>query len=248
MTKKKLVFLGSKPIGYTCFQYLLEHAASLNIEVVGLLTRKRDEFSDTFDLGRLAAEAGIPLIVNPEDIPECDLMYSVQYHQILNATDLAKARQAAVNLHMAPLPEYRGCNQFSWAIADEKEEFGTTIHLMDTGIDSGDILFQKRFPIPKDCWVEELYKLTFNASVRLFQQTLAHIVKGNYNRVPQELLIPKYGTITHYRRDIEQLKQLDPSWPKSKIDRHVRATSMPGFEPPYFLEDGKKMYISSPSV
>lgn len=67
--------------------------------------------------------------------------------EILNAEHIGHAKNIALNLHMAPLPEYRGCNQFSFAIADNKKEFGTTIHKMDTGIDHGNILFEKRFPI-----------------------------------------------------------------------------------------------------
>ncbi len=244
MTKKKLVFLGTKPIGHACFQYLLGQCEALNITVAGLLTRQRDEFAGVYDLATLADTHGVPVLQHTSEIPECDILYSVQYHKILKAADIAKAQQAAVNLHMAPLPEYRGCNQFSWAIIDGKEEFGTTIHIMDTGIDSGDILFQKRFPIPGNCRVDELYKLTYEASLKLFRQTLAHVVNGNYTPLSQLLLVPKFGTSIHYRHDIEQLKQLDPSWDKEKIDRHIRATSMPGFEPPYFLEGGKKMYIS----
>ncbi len=239
-----MVFLGSKPIGFTCFSYLLEQCEQLNVIVSGLLTQQRDEFDGSYDLATLAAAHNVPVLKDISDIPACDILYSVQYHNILTAADIAKAGQIAVNLHMAPLPEYRGCNQFSWAIIDEKEEFGTTIHIMDPGIDSGDILFQKRFPIPDNCWVDQLYKLTYEASLRLFQQTLAHIVNGNYTPLPQALLVPKFGTSIHYRHEINRLKQLDPTWDKTKIDRHIRATSMPGFEPPYFLEDGKKMYIS----
>ncbi|MBK8684503.1 MAG: hypothetical protein IPN26_05660 [Bacteroidetes bacterium] len=75
-----------------------------------------------------------------------DFLISVQYHQILNERHIQKARTLAINLHMAPLPEYRGCNQFSFAILDQYPEFGTTLHVMDERIDHGDILFEKDSP------------------------------------------------------------------------------------------------------
>jgi methionyl-tRNA formyltransferase len=243
MQRTKLVFLGSKPIGYECLAYLLSVKEELNIDLVGVLTNARKEFGDGHDLNILAEQYKIPVIADPEQISDCDILYSVQYHKILKQEQIDKAK-TAVNLHMAPLPEYRGSNQFSFAIIDRKTEFGTTIHLMDSRIDHGDILFQKRFPIPANCWVNDLYQMTFAASISLFKETLADIVKGNYETTPQSELEARYGTSLHYRKEINELKCIDPNWDKEKIERHIRATSMPGFEPPYYMENGKKMYFS----
>lgn len=242
--KKELVFLGSKPIGYKCLAWLIENSEQLGIDLKGVLTRARREFAGENDLAGLAQRNGIPVFEHPDQIPECDILYSVQYHIILKAQHIARARQCAVNLHMAPLPEYRGSNQFSFAIIDNKEEFGTTIHLMDTRIDHGDIIYQKRFPIPANCWVSQLYELTEDASFKLFQLTIAHIITGNFKPVPQSSLENKYGTTLHFRNEMNALKVIDLNWGKEKIERHIRATYMPGFEPPYFLVDGQRIYCS----
>jgi methionyl-tRNA formyltransferase len=245
MVRKKIVFLGSKPIGYRCLEHLLQVKDELNIEVAGILTQARKEFEGDHDLPALAGQHGIPVLDNVNSLPVCDIVYSVQYHQILKTEHIGKARQIAVNLHMAPLPEYRGSNQFSYAIIDEKTEFGTTIHQIDERIDHGDILFQKRFPIPENCWVNDLYQLTFDASVRLFKQTLQHIVEGKYTTISQQSLVHKYGSSLHFRNEIADLKQINLDWDKEKIERHIRATYMPGFEPPFTLIDGKKIYFST---
>lgn len=244
MSPVKLVFLGSKPIGYQCLQYLLEQREALGVEVAGVLTQQRKEFGSSHDLAALAREHGVPVIASLEELPDCDILYSVQYHQILKAQHIAKAHTLAMNLHMAPLPEYRGCNQFSFAILDGKKEFGATLHRIDTRIDHGDILFQKRFSIPDGCWVQQLYDLTFEASVVLFKETLGNIVRGNYTPIPQQTLEAQYGTSLHYRHEMATLKQIDLAWNADKIQRHIRATSMPGFEPPYCIINGKKIYFS----
>lgn len=244
MHKKKIVFLGSKPIGYECFNYLISQKDTLDIEITGLLTNTRKEFGDGHDLKTLAADHNIPVFNNLDELPQCDILYSVQYHQILKHEHIDKASQAAINLHMAPLPEYRGSNQFSFAIIDGKEEFGTTIHKIDTRIDHGDILFQKRFRIPQGCWVHDLYQLTYEASIKLFRQTLAHIISGNYTPVPQQSLVAKFGTSLHMRHEMVDIKVIDLSWPEEKIERHIRATSMPGFEPPYCIINKEKVYFS----
>ena len=244
MVRKKIVFLGSKPIGYRCLEHLLQVKDELNIEVAGILTQVRKEFWGDNDLSALAQQHAVPVLDDTQAIPPCDIIYSVQYHQILKKEHIGKASQIAVNLHMAPLPEYRGSNQFSYAIIDGKTEFGTTIHQIDERVDHGDILFQKRFPIPENCWVNDLYQLTFEASVRLFKQTFQHIVEGKYTTITQQSLIHKYGSSLHFRNEIAELKQINLSWDKEKIERHIRATCMPGFEPPYALIDGKKIYFS----
>jgi methionyl-tRNA formyltransferase len=247
MSQKRVVFLGSKPIGYKCFTHLLSVKEELGIDICGILTNVRKEFGEAHDLNALAAQHNIPVIADVADIPECDILYSVQYHKILKQAEIDKAK-LAVNLHMAPLPEYRGSNQFSFAIIDEKKEFGTTIHVIDSRIDHGDILFQKRFAIPENCWVNDLYKLTFEASLNLFKETLADIVNGFIICTPQSSLESEYGTSLHFRSEINDLKCIDISWDKEKINRYIRATSMPGFEPPYYMEDGKKMYFSGEQV
>ncbi|NDC41937.1 MAG: hypothetical protein EBZ77_10360 [Chitinophagia bacterium] len=244
MSVSSVVFMGSKPIGYECLKYLIAQQDSLRIKVTGVLTQARSEFGGEHDLAQLAAQNSIPVYPSPDDIPECDLIYSVQYHLLLNAAQIAIARVIAVNLHMAPLPEYRGSNQFSFAILDGKREFGTTIHQMTTGMDSGAILFQKRFPIAPDVWVNDLYRQTFAASLNLFRQTLAHIIAGKYTLLPQESLVPAYGTTKHYRNEMKAIKQIDLSWDIEKIERHIRATSMPGFEPPFCIIDGKKVLFT----
>lgn len=244
MLKKTVIFLGSKPIGYECFAHLVAKREELGIEIIGLLTQPRKEFGEGHDLAALAAENGITVFNTLDDMPECDILYSVQYHELLKAHHIGKAKQVAVNLHMAPLPEYRGSNQFSFAIIEQKKEFGTTIHIMKPGVDNGDILFQKRFPIPEDCWVNDLYDLTFKASLNLFRQTISHVIGGKYNTVAQDLLVNKYGTSMHYRNEMKALKVIDLKWDKEKIQRYIRATSMPGFEPPYCFIDGEKIYFT----
>jgi methionyl-tRNA formyltransferase len=244
MLKKKIIFLGAKPIGYECLSFLISKKDDLNLEIAGLITNARKEFGSGNDLNTLADEHKIPVFDNLDELPQCDIIYSVQYHQILRQQHIDKATQVAVNLHMAPLPEYRGSNQFSVAILEDKTEFGTTIHKIDARIDHGDILFQKRFPIPAHCWVNDLYTLTFNASINLFRQTLGHIVSGNFNGVPQQDLVSKFGTSLHYRNEMATMKVIDLTWDQQKIEQHIRATSMPGFEPPYCVINGEKVFFT----
>ncbi len=240
----RVVFLGSKPVGYQCLHYLIAQQEALDIKIVGLRTHIRKEFGAAgSDLGALAAAAGIPLLTSLDEMPACDIIYSVQHHELLRERHIRQAGRIAVNLHLAPLPEYRGCNQFSFAIMENAREFGVTIHQMDTRIDHGDILFESRFSIPENCWVSDLYELAFIAAVDLFKKSLPDLVAGNYTRIPQAALLDSRSTSLHFREEIGDLKAIDLNEPEELINRRIRATYMPGFAPPYIMVNGQKMLL-----
>lgn len=240
---KSIVFLGAKAIGSYCLQFLQDHCKELQTEVIAVGIGKASKVHQKSEIQQIAEKYQVPILQNLDDLPECDFILSIQYHKILKARHIAKARQLAINLHMAPLPEYRGCNQFSFAIIDQAQTFGTTLHQLEVGIDSGAILAEKRFPIPKGCWVQDLYQLTLTASRQLFAENIASIFQGNYTAIPQSELIAERGTSYHFRKEINAIKQIDLQWSAEKIERHIRATYFPPFEPPYAIIEGKKVFF-----
>lgn len=50
-----------------------------------------------------------------------------------------------INIHPGLLPQFRGLDPVLWSI-DKKEPLGATVHIMDEGIDTGDILLSKPMP------------------------------------------------------------------------------------------------------
>ncbi len=245
---KKIAFLGTKDIGYYCFEHLLNNAGALNVKVSTVLTNERKSIlGNDISIKKLAEKFNINILESPDELlslPDLDILISIQYHLVLRKRHIEKAKQIAVNLHMAPLPEYRGCNQFSFALIDGAKEFGTTIHRLEEKIDSGDILFERRFPIPKDSFVTELYNKTYEESLLLFKDSLPKIINGEYSLTPQESLMNARGTSVHYRNEIENIRRIDLNWEKEKILRYFRAVYFPPFDPPYALKDGIKIPIT----
>lgn len=244
---KKVVFLGSKPIGYNCLNHLIENSEQYNVEIVAVLTNSNNRFGSEHNITELCESNGLEILDHPdqlEEIDEIDFLISVQYHLILKKNHIDTAKELAVNLHMAPLPEYRGCNQFSFAIIDGKSEFGTTLHVLNEGIDSGEILFEKRFPMTSEMYIKELYDITFLKSIELFEERIGDVLKGNYEKKAQEDYFESRSSSIHYRKEINQIKCIDLKWDEQKIDRHIRATSMPGFPPPFTIINGKKYELT----
>ncbi|MCB0134484.1 MAG: hypothetical protein KDD75_05185 [Caldilineaceae bacterium] len=62
---------------------------------------------------------------------------------IIRAPVLATTKAPIINTHVGITPDYRGVHGGYWAMwNNEPEKFGTTLHLVDEGIDTGNILAQ----------------------------------------------------------------------------------------------------------
>ncbi|HYC39255.1 MAG TPA: formyltransferase family protein [Chitinophagaceae bacterium] len=238
-----ILYLGSKKIGCECLRELLSIAAEEGAALKGILTNPQAAYAR--EITALAGERSIPVFAELDEIlqlKDIDLLVSVQYHRILRREHIAVAR-LAVNYHMAPLPEYRGCNQFSFALFEGAKEFGTTVHRLENGVDSGAIIDEIRFPVDSKWDVSELYEATYRHTLNLFRRSIPQLLRRNYSLTPQQDLVASRGSRIYRRKDIERLKQINVDDPVPLIVKKVKATSMPGFEPPYFIHDGEKYYI-----
>jgi methionyl-tRNA formyltransferase len=99
-----------------------------------------------------------------------DLGISVIGTHLFTRDEIALARYGIVNLHLAPLPEYRGRYSTAHAVANGDTSFGVTLHYVDEGIDTGPIIEARRFPAPRE--IEALRELARAEGIRLFADVL----------------------------------------------------------------------------
>jgi folate-dependent phosphoribosylglycinamide formyltransferase PurN len=65
--------------------------------------------------------------------------------RIMNPKILSAIKCPVLNYHAGINPQYRGMNGGYWALASgDRGNFGTTVHLVDPGVDTGAILYQVR--------------------------------------------------------------------------------------------------------
>jgi len=77
-----------------------------------------------------------------------DIIFSFQ-HQIFKKEILSIPSIACLNCHPAKLPIYRGIKPIFWAMIDEADCIGVTVHTMNEDIDAGRIISQATFPLVK---------------------------------------------------------------------------------------------------
>jgi methionyl-tRNA formyltransferase len=116
-----------------------------------------------------------------EGRPDCTVVSS--YDRILHSRILGRCR--FVNVHYAPLPEYRGRANVNWAIINGEAETAITIHVMAPGLDAGNIIYQKRAPIGPDDTVGDLYAILNELQRQVLGETVARYISG-YDGEPQD--------------------------------------------------------------
>lgn len=72
---------------------------------------------------------------------EYDFGVSIHHKHILRASDIAKFKHGVINIHPSYLPYGRGADPCIWSL-DAGWPIGVTVHWIDEGIDTGNILFQ----------------------------------------------------------------------------------------------------------
>ena len=143
-----------------------------------------------------AVRHGIPVfqpvrIKTPEAVGElgkyaADVYVVAAFGQILSRQILEMPRFGCINIHASLLPKYRGAAPINQCIIDGERETGVTIMQMDAGVDTGDILTQKKVIIDDKETAETLFDKLAQAGAELIVETLSLIEKGEITPVKQD--------------------------------------------------------------
>lgn len=107
--------------------------------------------------------------LNPDLIVVCGYKYIIP-GKIFN---IPKFR--TINIHPSYLPSYRGQHVVNWAIVNGESETGVTIHFIDEGIDTGDIIVQKKIPILFEDSARVLHERIYSEASDLLKLVLERI-------------------------------------------------------------------------
>jgi phosphoribosylglycinamide formyltransferase-1 len=94
-------------------------------------------------------EAWAEMLKNNIDFFKPDLVVLAGFMKVLPASFVKHFQGRMVNLHPSLLPEFPGAHAVRDALAAGASVTGTTIHLVDEGVDTGKILRQTQLAIPQ---------------------------------------------------------------------------------------------------
>lgn len=190
-TRKKRIGIIGSGSGTNC-QAILDAIAhgKLDAEVSIILSDKEDAF-----ILQRAARAGVPhAFVHPGDhatrlsseaqeeilrqfkSADVDLIILAGFMRILKDPVLNAFPKKIINIHPSLLPQYPGKDAIPRALADGNTTAGCTVHYVDSGIDTGEIIAQTTVPIHSDDTLETLTRRIQLAEHALLPATVSTLL------------------------------------------------------------------------
>lgn len=156
---------------------------------------------------------------------QCDIFVSMSFDQILRERFYSFPRFGTINCHAGKLPFYRGRNILNWALINDEKEFGITVHYVDDGVDTGDILLQRTYPISDSDDYGSLLSKAYQECPSILYESIQLIRSGHASRLAQKSIHP-CGSIFSQRKPGDEL--IDWRWTSREVFNFVRALSYPG--------------------
>ena len=143
----------------TLFEALAIRADEIGIEIVGMVTDAKVAACDR------AAALGIPVTVIPMSVDRIawdqslatelrrlnpELIISAGFMKILGQEVLASYMGRIINTHPALLPLFPGAHAVRDALQAGVSETGATVHFVDAGIDTGQVILQQQVMVEPD--------------------------------------------------------------------------------------------------
>ncbi len=143
-------------------------------------------FSRSYSIRNLARRYAIPLwhIQNINDQESVRLLRSLQpdiiisgQGQLIEKEVLDIPRIGIINKHAGMLPNYRGTYPIFWAMLNNEQEVGITVHFMNEKFDDGEIIVQRRIIVEGGDTFESLYKKVIEVTPEIMFEALDRIEK-----------------------------------------------------------------------
>lgn len=160
------------------------------------------------------------VIINKLKELKPDFIIVVAYGQILTKEILDIPRLGCICLHASLLPMYRGSAPINWCLINGETKTGNTTILMDTGIDTGDMLMRSEVEISESMTAGELYNLLKVNGAELLEETINGIITGKICGIKQ----PNNGS-SYVKMLNKQMAKIDWNDSSTNIHNLIRGLS-----------------------
>tara|TARA_B100000073_G_scaffold96777_1_gene76884 strand:- start:2342 stop:3016 length:675 start_codon:yes stop_codon:yes gene_type:complete len=112
-----------------------------------------------------------------------DIIFFIGWSSIIEESIIKS--NICICLHPSLLPKYRGGSPIQHQIINGEDESGVTLFIMDEGIDTGPIIFQKKFNI-KDCNLEKVFDSIIDIGFLGCSNLILNFIEGKpFSSIPQ---------------------------------------------------------------
>ena len=111
--------------------------------------------------------------------PDLIIVYSMS--QLIETKVINLCKFGAINLHPSLLPDFKGPNPMQWIFLRNESNFGYTLHFINAGEDSGPIIFQCGFEIPRGSQISDFEpKVALKYGFPLIKEAYFELVHNKY--------------------------------------------------------------------
>lgn len=240
----RIGYFADGPWAHKAFEKIITDD-SMEIQFITVRYDKQDA-----ELIRRAKENHIPVElssnINSEEFIDrvkrydSELFVSMSFNQIFKTEMINLPKFKTINCHAGKLPFYRGRNILNWALINDEKEFGITVHYLDEGIDTGDIILQEVYPITEEDDYHTLLNRAYDGCADVLYRAMKMIQNEEVKTIRQNDIDP-VGMYCGMRKAGDEV--IDWGESSREIFNFIRALCTPGPQAVSWI-NGKKVSIN----
>ena len=222
---------GKNEIAVNALRYLAQNFQDCNLIVVPNKTDNgRNDWQPS--LIYTASQLNVPVftlseVSNLEDV----VFFSLEFDSLIKPRQFKS--KALFNIHFSALPKYKGMFTSVFPLLHGETSSGVTLHIIDAGIDTGEIIDQIIFPLEHTTTCRDLYQLYLLHGFALFKKNLNDILENKFSSATQSGVGSSY--FSKKSIDFSSLK-IDLNKTAFEIHNQFRAFTFREFQLPEFRQ------------
>ena len=231
-TKVSICIAGKNAIGVNALEYLIDNFPKCKLYA---LPNDDDQGYDTWQpsLRKKAIEKSIQIISLDQAYKIPGLVFiSLEFNRLIKPSLFNTSK--LFNIHFSLLPAYKGMYTSAMPLLNGEDKSGVTLHKIDKGIDTGEIIDQLSFPLNIATTAEKLYKLYLKYSYELFKKNIENLILNKFTIINQPAI-----NSTYYSKSTINYSSLtiDLNSTAHQISNQIRAYYFPVYQVPTVLGD-----------
>ena len=204
----------------------------------GQVTSLLNEFGENCPIISYTDAAGSCLEI-VDLIHGSDYGISALFGHILPSAWLESTHCEIINLHPSFLPIGRGADPIPWSIIDKQKQ-GVTLHIINSGLDTGPILSQKEIPTNIGMNAGEIYETAIEVLYKELENVFYSWINGAVELKKQ----PNSTSLTRKSQDLESIRvlKLDEIATFAEFLRKLQALTFSDSRRPLFVDESGRLW------